>query len=71
MHWLLIGAAVVLAVIGFCTAVVRLVIDLLRVVDEKSQAPASNDESHTSASRWICDEARVAKLVGKIPSRQV
>jgi hypothetical protein len=49
MHWLLIGAAFISAAIGFCAALVRLVIDLLRVVDEKSQAPASNDESYTLA----------------------
>jgi hypothetical protein len=50
MHWLLIGAASISAAIGFCAALVRLVIDLLRVVDEKSQTPASNDESYTLAA---------------------
>jgi len=52
MHWLLIGAALISAAIGFCAAIVRLVIDLLRVVNEKSQVPASNDdESYTLASQ--------------------
>jgi hypothetical protein len=51
MHWLLIGAAFISVAIGFCAAIVRLVIDLLRVVGQKSQAPASKDESYTFASQ--------------------
>ena len=51
MHWLLIGAALISAAIGFCAALVRLIIDLLRVVDAKSQAPATNDESYALASQ--------------------
>jgi hypothetical protein len=51
MHWLLIGAAFISAAIGFCTAILRLVIDLLRVVDEKSQAPASDGEPSTLATQ--------------------
>jgi hypothetical protein len=51
MHWLLIGAASISVAVGFCTALLRLVIDLLRVVDEKSQARASNDGSYTLANQ--------------------
>jgi hypothetical protein len=50
MHWLLIGAALISGAIGFCTAIVHLIIDLLRVVDETGQSPASNDESYTLAA---------------------
>lgn len=51
MHWLLIGAAFISGAIGIGAAIVRLIVDLLRVVDEKSQAPASHDESYTLASQ--------------------
>jgi hypothetical protein len=53
MHWLLIGAALISGAIGFCTAIVHLIIDLLRVVDETGQSPASNDESNTLAQRQL------------------
>jgi hypothetical protein len=51
MHWLLIGGALISAAIGFCAALVRLVVDLLRVVDEKSQAPASSQLPGGSATK--------------------
>jgi hypothetical protein len=51
MHWLLIGAGLISAAIGFCAAIVRLIIDLLRVVDEKRQMPASKDASYTLANQ--------------------
>jgi hypothetical protein len=45
MYWLLIGAALVLAGIGFSLATLYIAIDLLRVVDEKGQSLPSDDVS--------------------------
>jgi hypothetical protein len=55
MHWLLIGAALISVGVGLTAATLRLVIDLLRVVDEKSQAPPSDSTSYAPAAENTFD----------------